>query len=96
MLLLAKHNKRLVGYAARLHFFSKTCLVKSLALQKILNSREIPAQTQIGVQKTDGLFFAHAWVEVNGIPVDEQGDLLQKFYVLDFISLTKKYKFIQR
>ena len=76
----------LVGYASRLHPIPMTCLVKSLALQKMLSKRSIPAQVKIGTQKIHNALYAHAWVEVNGVPIGEASDLTQKFHVLESIA----------
>jgi hypothetical protein len=82
-LMLAQHIQKLVGYAARLHLIPMTCLVKSLVLQKMLNKQNIPAQVKIGAQKIESAIYAHAWVEVIGIPIGEAADIAQKFNVLE-------------
>ena len=47
------------------------CLARSLALTRMLRTRGVPAETRIGVKTADG-FRAHAWVEVEGVPVTGQ------------------------
>ena len=64
-LIFAEKVHRLVGFASRLHLAPMTCLVKSLALQQILRTQNIPAQIRIGAQKIQGAMYAHAWIEVN-------------------------------
>jgi hypothetical protein len=76
------HLQHLVVYASRLHFIPMTCLVKSLALQKMLFRRNIPAQVCIGVNKTLAEVHAHAWVEVNGLAIGEAEDVAENFKVL--------------
>jgi hypothetical protein len=48
-----------------------TCLARSLALTRMLRKRGLPAETRIGVKTADG-FRAHAWVEVEGVPVTSE------------------------
>jgi hypothetical protein len=52
------------------------CLEQSLALYVLLRRRGIDAALKLGVQTIP--FSAHAWVEVNGVPVNEkQGHIEQ-------------------
>ena len=46
-----------------------TCLPKSLALAWMLRGSGVAADVRIGV-KTAGQFEAHAWVECNGVAVE--------------------------
>lgn len=48
-----------------------TCLAQALALTRILRTRGVAAETRIGVTTADG-FHAHAWVEVEGVPLTRQ------------------------
>ena len=82
-LFIAQRLQRLVGIASRLYLIPMTCLVRSLTLQKMLNSRNISAQVRIGAQKIQGALYAHAWVEVNGNPIGEADDIAQKFNILE-------------
>jgi hypothetical protein len=50
------------------------CLPRSLAAWTILRRAGVPAVLRIGMQ-TDGTVEAHAWVEVDGEPVDELLDI---------------------
>lgn len=51
------------------------CLEQSLALTWLLRRRGVPAELRIGVQPRP--FYAHAWVEMDGRPLNEPGDLPQ-------------------
>lgn len=53
------------------------CLEQSLALFIVLRRRGIRAELKLGVQPRP--FFAHAWVEVDGQPVNEAEDLPLNF-----------------
>ena len=81
-LVSAQRLQRLVGYASRLHPIPMTCLVRSLALRKMLNRRNISAQVCIGMNKTLVEVHAHAWVEVKGQAVGESEEISARFATL--------------
>jgi hypothetical protein len=79
-----------VDRAARYGCFRPRCLVRSLAVQRMLRRRGIGAsQLQIGVRVEGGRLAAHAWVEMNGVVI---GDSLQ--YVRRFTP-ARDFRFIQ-
>lgn len=49
-----------------------TCLEESLTLWYLLRAQNIPAVVRIGVRKQSNRFEAHAWVEQNGIALNQQ------------------------
>jgi hypothetical protein len=81
---LADRLQWLVESAARLHLFRATCLVKAIALFRILGKRNIPARVRIGARRMGASVFAHAWVEVDQRPVGEADDIAQRFPILEF------------
>lgn len=56
------------------------CLEQSLALYVLLRRRGVPAELRLGVQVYP--FYAHAWVELDGEPVNEDAERVQKFRAL--------------
>jgi hypothetical protein len=54
---------RAIRTAYRVLPFESTCLKHSLIFCRIRRRRGLPAELRIGVQKKDGVFGAHAWVE---------------------------------
>lgn len=62
---------RMLMAAARHSPFPSTCLERSLAIWWLLRRLGVMAQLRIGVQKDDGKFAAHAWVERDGVAVAE-------------------------
>ena len=53
--------------AARFGVFRPQCLVRSVALSRMLEKRGIEgAMVRVGVRRQDGEFLAHAWVEYAG------------------------------
>jgi Transglutaminase-like superfamily len=64
--------------AALALFLPTNCLERSLALWSLLNRRGFPAELKLGARKQSEKFEAHAWVELNGValnnPLEEQRD----------------------
>jgi hypothetical protein len=63
--------------AARNMFFRTNCLERSLALQWMLRRRGIATDLRIGARKESELFEAHAWIELDGVVLNdpEEGHL---------------------
>lgn len=80
-LALAREVGDAVNLAARLSRGpSSTCLYRSLVTWHLLRRRSIDAVVIIGVRLDDEKgFMAHAWVEVDGIPVNDKPDIAQQF-----------------
>jgi transglutaminase superfamily protein len=60
------------------------CLEQSLALYVLLRRRGAPAELRLGVQVYP--FYAHAWVELNGQPVNEDQETVEKFRALPEVA----------
>ena len=68
-----------VNIAARHSPFPATCLTRSLLLDWLLQRRGIWSQLRIGVRLTQGMLDAHAWVECEGVPVNDLPDIATQF-----------------
>lgn len=62
---------RMVKAAAHYGIGAATCLEQSLVLWYLLRQEDIPARLRIGVKKQPGKFEAHAWVEHNGMALNQ-------------------------
>lgn len=60
-----------------------TCLVRSAALVRWLRATGVPARLAIGVRADAAAPRAHAWVEVDGVPLGEDATALAAFRRLD-------------
>lgn len=70
--------------AARFGVFRPQCLVRSVALSKLLRARSIDgAVVRIGVRRAGGEFLAHAWVELGGETLGDADE-----HVGSFVPLT--------
>lgn len=58
------------------------CLVRSLAAAWLLRRRGVAALLCVGVSRIGGGLSAHAWVEVDGAPVNDAPDVRGRFHVL--------------
>lgn len=66
---------RMVRSAARHALGNPSCLEESLVLLHLLNAQGIAAQLRIGVKKNVPKFEAHAWVECEGVALNESESL---------------------
>jgi hypothetical protein len=66
-----------------------TCLEQSLVLWYLLEKQGISARLRIGVRKSPGNFEAHAWVEHDGVALN-QGEVHQHYaaFESEFASLS--------
>lgn len=69
----------LVNSAARWGPIPATCLTRSLLLGWLLQRRGVASQLRIGVRLVQGTFAAHAWVEYEGVPINDQPDVGEQF-----------------
>lgn len=62
----------------------RQCLTRSLVLLWLLARRGVTAQLRIGVRK-DGSsqLLAHAWVEIDGLPVNDEASVVKDYAVFD-------------
>src|SRR5690348_11471791 len=61
----------MVNAADRHGLVHPSCLVKSLTLWWLLGRQGIPSELRVGVRKEGGNLEAHAWVEREGIALNE-------------------------
>ena len=67
------------GAAARHHLYPMRCLPQSLCLRWLLGRHGIVTELRIGVTRRRGGLEAHAWVEREGRPLGEGGDVAERF-----------------
>ena len=65
------YTARAVKSAAYRSIGKATCLEKSLALWWLLGRQGIPSSVRIGTRKVGEKFEAHAWVEFEGVALNE-------------------------
>jgi hypothetical protein len=70
---------RTVAAAARYGLGRPTCLAKSLALWHLLQKQNVATQLRIGVNKADGKFEAHAWVEHDGMALNQSEEVHEHY-----------------
>jgi len=64
-------TSRMVNAAIRHVWHASTCLEKSLALWWLLGRQGIACEVRIGARKQGGKFEAHAWLERDGVAINE-------------------------
>lgn len=70
---------RMVSIASRHGFYRANCLPTSLALAYLLGKKGIPTDLRVGVRKVGGVFEAHAWIEFEGQPLSDDGEVHERF-----------------
>ena len=73
---------RMVNAAAR-YGLGSTCLEKSLALWSLLSREGTASSVRIGARKAGGKFEAHAWVELDGVALNEPRDEHRHYATFD-------------
>lgn len=74
---------RMVEAAARRGPYRPACLPRSLALWAILRWQGHPAELRLGVRKKEGALQAHAWVELDGRPLNDRLGVGERFAPLE-------------
>ncbi|HEY0704402.1 MAG TPA: lasso peptide biosynthesis B2 protein [Candidatus Acidoferrales bacterium] len=64
-------------------FFHTNCLERSLALWFLLRQRGFPAELKFGARKQSETFEAHAWVELNGVALNNPTAEQREFVPFD-------------
>lgn len=72
-----------VNRAANHVFGPTTCLTRSLLLRWLLRRHGTPSDLRIGVRFEEGVLAAHAWVELDGIPVNDRPELVARYEAFD-------------
>lgn len=82
----------MVNAADRYGFAHPSCLVKSLTLWWLLGRQGIPSELRVGVRKEGGQFEAHAWVEREGMALNEPEEEHHHYAAFDaaLASLSEK------
>lgn len=75
----------LAGAAASL--LRVRCLPRSLVLWRFLRDRGTKVEVRLGVCKlADGSLSAHAWVEFDGLPLNEGPDVFERYAALPLLA----------
>jgi hypothetical protein len=83
----AQRYAQLTAIAARHGIHPATCLLQSLALCWLLRRRGLPAIIRIGVRPSAEPLQAHAWVELDEIPLGQPVDEYQTFPHFDSVMV---------
>lgn len=84
----AQSTARMVQAAAVHGVYHATCLPKSLTLWWLLRLQGISSDLHIGMQKENDEFKGHAWVECNGIVLNDQEDVSLRYVPFSSDRLT--------
>ncbi|MGE3915801.1 MAG: lasso peptide biosynthesis B2 protein [Hyphomicrobiaceae bacterium] len=76
----------IVNRAARMTLLPATCLARALVLRWMLARVGVDARLVIGAKPAGDRLAAHAWIEVDGKPINERGDVGREFAPLAYAS----------
>lgn len=80
-----------VDRVARFGLFRPTCLVRAVALERLLRDANAgDAAVRVGVHRHDDQLLAHAWIELDGRVVGDDPSFVRRFVPLhDFSALPR-------
>lgn len=61
------------------------CLVRSIAMAALFRFNVIDARIMVGITKEPPIYM-HAWVEVNGVPINDESGVVSRFKVLTVLG----------
>jgi hypothetical protein len=79
----AATTAQMVNAADRHGLVHPSCLAKSLTLWWLLSRQGIPAHLRIGIRKKAEKFEAHAWVECDGVALNEPDEQHHHYAAFD-------------
>jgi hypothetical protein len=79
----ALNISRLVGVAVRHGVCRANCLQRSLTLWWLLRGNGIRGELHIGTRKEGGRLDAHAWIETQGVVLNDSGDVRHRYEPFD-------------
>lgn len=82
--LTAQETWRLVQWAVSYGPYAGNCLSRSLTLWWLLRRQGLDSDLRIGVSKLAGRFQAHAWIEYQGIVVNDRPDVRERYGVFEW------------
>lgn len=77
-----KRVGELVNIAAWRGVYTATCLRRSLVLWWMLRRRGVDSKVRIGVRNDGGEFASHAWVEWEGVVINDRADVVDHYVVV--------------
>jgi hypothetical protein len=84
----ARHLALAVRRAAAFGIFRPACLVRSIALCRLMESRGIRgASVEVGVALSAGRFMAHAWVRWNGEILGDEEERIAEYRPLSQVGV---------
>ena len=68
--------------------FRPTCLVRSIAICRLLRREHIDGgRIRVGVALREGRFVAHAWVEYEGVVIGDEDALVRRYEAFDDLEV---------
>ena len=75
----ARRTSRMITVAAAYIPLTISCLDRSISLSILLHRQGIKSELFLGVRKDQGDFEAHAWVEIDGVVLNDTPDVRERY-----------------
>lgn len=69
------------------------CLSQSLVMRLLLNRKGISSDLKLGIAQNEGKFDAHAWLEKDGVLLNDHPSVIANYFVLPEGKLNSTLKF---
>lgn len=79
---LYKFHKAASFYLVKVFKDPNPCMIRSMLLYQMCLKHNIQARLVTGVAKEDSRLKGHSWLEIDGLPFNEDRDYLSKFSVM--------------
>lgn len=79
---LKKYYKTLTFFLVRVFRDSNPCMIRSLVLYELCRKKKIKVSLVTGVQKNSGILTGHSWLEMEGIPFNENESYIDDFTIM--------------
>jgi hypothetical protein len=83
----ARDMARWVRIAGERGLYRATCLPQSLLLWHWLRQEGIDTDLRMGVRRTGAIIEAHAWLEHDGVAINDDEGVHQRFAAFDHVSV---------
>lgn len=90
----ARRRSQLIAIAARRGPYRATCLPRSLLLWWIVRRRGLDPRLRIGVRRSEGELFAHAWIELSDEVLNDRAEIAQTFAAFEADRLPERLSWV--
>jgi hypothetical protein len=91
---VAKQVARMVSIASNHGPYHANCLKRSVLIWWLLERKRIHTEIRVGAQKDPSGLRAHAWVECQGVVLNDRQDIADQFTPFESLRLTDNIQYL--